>query len=154
MSFKYLLLIVLSLSVLACASTGNEESVVGVYKVSSKNCLGNSYEKSSCEEIKLIEIVNGNFYKVEDHEYAFVIWSGESDLNYNARKLDGFKSTTQLPLKLFIEKSESFVESIEFISSKNGKYEFGNPSSLSTVNFDKASLKYLNKYSKEYPSNN
>ncbi|WP_444944770.1 hypothetical protein ACJJIK_08665 [Microbulbifer sp. ZKSA006] len=154
MSFKYLSLIALTLSVLACTNTKNEVDVVGVYKPSSKNCLGNSYEKSSCEEIKLIEITKGNFYKIEDHEYAFVIWSGESNLNYNARKLDGLRSTTQIPLKLFIENSESFIESVEFISAKNGKYEFGNPSSLSTINFVKADLKDLNKYTKDYPGNN
>lgn len=154
MNVKYLVLFVLLAFLLSCTSVKKLDDLVGVYKVSSKACKGNVYEKSSCEEIELLEIVKGNFYKVEDHEYAFVIWSGNTELNYNARKLNNFSEPIDFPYELIVDKNDIFVEKLYFSSSKIGKYEFGSQESLSTLSIEKADPEEIKKYSKEYPGNN
>ncbi len=140
--------------IVSCVSVKNESSVIGVYAVTARECSGSAYEKAACEEIALIEIVNGNFYKVEDHEFAFVVWSGNADLNYNARKLDELNVTSSFPFALVIDESPDFVETLIFSDSDSVKYESGKPGSLSVIYFRRASPDVLEKYSKEYPGNN
>ncbi len=148
--FIYLIFIFIS----SCASVVSENNLTGIYKVSSRNCVGSQYEKEACMEVKLLEIVKGNFYKIQDSENAFVIWSGESDLNYNARKLEQNIEDVTYPIELTIDRDDVYLEKLIFRSSAEGEYVTGKANNFSTLFFKKVGQEDITDYSKEYPGNN
>lgn len=154
MNTKYLLIAILLYFLCACASIKTEIDIAGIYKVVSKECSGNTQEKLSCNDIQLIEIVKGNFYKVKDSEFAFVIWSGDLDLDYNARKISNISNNVVIPFELVVDKNRNYVEKVTFNSGDTLKYEFGASSSVSTINCIKANSEDLTRFKKEYPGNN
>lgn len=153
MIFRYIFICSILAYLSSCASIVSDNSLAGIYKVISRTCVGGQYQKDACKEIKLLEIVKGNFYKIRDHENAFVVWSGESDLIYNARKLDKKIEKITYPAEITINSDNVYFEKIIFTSSTGGKYVFGKVDNLSTLIFGRISENDLAGYSKEYPGN-
>ena len=124
---KILLMLLCTSSLVACvtSSLNTNGEIFGKYIVVNRNCTGNSFMQDQCKDIKLLEFVKGNFYKISNEEVAFVIWSGSTneDLMYSARKYMG-ETVTIVDRKLFahIEKSKDVNEYVEFSSNEHGQY--------------------------------
>lgn len=153
MILRRLLLIIIFITLSSCASVSNQEDIIGIYQVSSRECTGNQFQIDSCNDIQLLEFVKGKFYKIRDNENAFVVWSGNKDLTYNVRKIKQSFATTSFPFNLTLENDITYVERIIFNSNIDGLYEFGDPSSPSILRFHRALPEQLSKYIKNYPGN-
>lgn len=144
-------LIVLSAS---CTTYAPEGDMTGTYKVTERTCKGGEHQREACADIKFIEIVKGKFYKIKDDEYAFVLWSGDSDLDYSARKLNQKIESTSYPAEITIDSNGVYIEKLIFTSRTEGRYVSGKEADLSEFVFKKASKEDLSIYNKHYPGSN
>jgi hypothetical protein len=138
-----------------CSSVHKSDEIKAVYKVIDRNCQGTEDQIINCENIALLEFVNGNFYKVSNNEIAFVLWYGESELTYTARKYEGAYLIDSYPFTLTIDKESKYLETIIFASKNKGTYSFGKSSEagVSSLQFQRATDEDITDYVKEYPGN-
>ena len=138
-----------------CTYAADTNSIIGVYKVAERKCSGTETERKSCNDISLLEFVKGNFYKIADDEVAFVVWSGDSDLRYNARKYAGEYVVKSYPATFVISDDNGFSESIVFNSKSEAVYRFGknDGADISELVVVPASDIELRRYTKVYPGN-
>ena len=150
-------------TIASCGNTPVSDSgnVLGIYKVSDRNCKGTPVEIEDCNSVMLMEFVKGNFYKIADNEVAFVIWRGESgsDLLYTARKYEGNIKFQNTSLNTIISDDEKFKEEIRFLSQTKAIYSLEKKSSqsqavtTSELTLEKATATDLHNYILEYPGN-
>ena len=153
--------IVFLFSFFSCASTLNQNNIVGIYKVSTRDCNGSSVQIESCKSIAFIEFVAGKFYKIADNEIAFVIWSGEknTELLYLARKYNGDLNFMLGKSHILTGSDNQIKETIQFTSVGSGVYSIENYSTQykkwihSELIVEKASSKDVKNYTMEYPGN-
>ena len=153
--FRIFLCFCVSIIMSGCSCAADANSVLGVYKVVERKCVGTAVEITACNDISLLEFVKGNFYKISDNEVAFVVWSGDSDLTYSARKYEGKSVVESYPVKLVVSDDEGFGEFLLFKSKSEGVYSFGknNSADKSELTVVPVSNDDLRGYSKEYPGN-
>lgn len=136
---------------ISCSSPRFHENTIGTYKIIERTCAGNDDEKEACESITLIEFVQGNFYKIAKNEFAFVVWSGDKDLQYNARQLDKRVTTHSFPIEINISSEPDFVESVRFNDKDKGEYSYGKFDARSILTFTRITQNELGQYIKNYP---
>lgn len=141
------------------APVDHNSSIIGIYKVTDRECNGTSTEIVDCNSIAFIEFVEGNFYKISDDEVAFVIWRGEAgdDLLYSAKKYNGSTTFDKDNINEVISNDDDFKEDVYFSSSKNGIYTFlkkASPPIKSKLILERALPADLKNYTREYPGNN
>jgi hypothetical protein len=150
-------LLITSTLLFGCASLPPQIDILGTYKIQDRSCRGSDVQIQSCQKIRLLEFVKGNFYKISDNEVAFVIWSGDrnEDLSYSAKKYNGQLIVNAFPSLLPLSDDSDFMESITLNSEDTGVYKFGskNASDISELNFTRMSSKEINLLQKEYPGN-
>lgn len=139
--------------------TDSNNSIIGIYKVTDRDCSGTSIEIDDCNSVAFIEFVKGNFYKISDNEVAFVIWRGEagSDLLYSAKKYEGNTSFENNQMNGTISNDDDFKEEVHFSSLKTGVYTLEkklSPPIKSKLTLERASAVDLKNYTREYPGNN
>ncbi len=137
-------LLITSSLLFGCASLPQQINILGTYKVEDRTCRGSDVQIQSCQQIRLLEFVKGNFYTISDNEVAFVTWSGDrnEDLLYSAKKYNGQLIVYAFPTSLSL-------------SEDTGLYRFGsnNASDMSELKFTRMSGKDINLLQKEYPGN-
>ena len=138
----------------------DKDEIFGKYAVANRTCTGNKLMQAQCNDIKLIEFVRGNFYKIANDEIAFVVWSGEEseELMYSARKYLGeFNISKGESLKAYIEKSNEVDEYIEISFSGDGRYSLEGRSSRGKPSYrmvlDVKRIDSPNGYITNYPAN-
>lgn len=145
----------------SCSNTpaSSNSSIIGIYKVTDRDCNGTSTEIADCNSVAFIEFVKGNFYKISDNEVAFVIWRGEvgDDLLYSAKKYDGDITFEKGNINGIISNDDDFKEDVYFSSSTTGIYTLEkktSPPIKSKLTVEKALAADLKNYTREYPGNN
>lgn len=153
--FKAYLCFWVSIILCGCSYATETNSILGVYKVIERKCNGTELEINACNDISLLEFVKGNFYKIADSEIAFVVWSGNSDLTYSARKYTGKNVVESYPVTLVISDDEGFSEFLVLTAKSKGIYSFGksNSADMSELTVVPISYEDLRGYTKEYPGN-
>ncbi|WP_221274569.1 hypothetical protein [Thaumasiovibrio subtropicus] len=63
------------------ADTSSIEMHIGLYKIDQASCKANTNVKDHCGNDIFIELVKGQFMGIEDHELAFVVWSGDTNID-------------------------------------------------------------------------
>lgn len=137
----------------SCETVSRNDSHLGVYKITERRCNGSHLQLQACETIEFIEFVKGNFYKIDDDELAFVVWSGESDLNYSARKLNQKLVGSDYPVDIVISRDPNASETVRLNSQNVGVYILEAKGITSVLNFRLASSDDLEPYVKIYPGN-
>jgi hypothetical protein len=137
---------------ISCTGISHEKSVIGIYKVSERDCKGNSVQIEVCKNIVLIEFVKGKFHKVRNNEVAFVVWSNDDELTYNARKIESDVRVVEYPTSIIIDEYFALEEKIVFDSDSSGTYVFPiSKDIVSRLKIEKATDADLAKYNKQYP---
>jgi hypothetical protein len=148
-------LLITSSLIFGCASLPPQINILGTYKVEDRTCRGSDVQVQSCQKIRLLEFVKGNFYKISDNEVAFVTWSGDrnEDLLYSAKKYNGQLIVSSFPTLLPLSDDTDYIESITLNSEDTGVYRFGgkNTSDISELKFSRMSNNDINLLQKEYP---
>jgi hypothetical protein len=123
-------LLITSTLLFGCASLPPQINILGTYKVEGRTCRGSDVQVQTCQKIRLLELVKGNFYKISDNEVAFVIWSGDKnkDLLYSAKKYNAQLIVNSFPTLLPLSEDTNFIESITLNSEDTGVYRFGSKS--------------------------
>jgi hypothetical protein len=136
----------------ACTGSSHEKSAIGIYKVSERDCKGSSVQIDECNKIVLVEFVKGKFHKVRNNEVAFVVWSNEDELTYNARKIESDVRVVEYPSSIVIDKYFALEEKVVLNSDSFGVYVFPTgENSVSRLTIEKATSSDLARYNKEYP---
>lgn len=146
------LFVITILMLAGCASVAELPQLLdeAIYEISERDCVGNNAQISFCEEIQLIELVKGKFYKVKETETAFVVWSGrESDLAYNVTNI-GELGRSQLS-HIVIRQGPEYMEVMSSDSRGNITYKFGEPNKHSSLVLRRIPQSKLSEYSKAYP---
>jgi hypothetical protein len=151
-------ILITSTLLFGCASLPPQVNILGTYKVEDRTCRGSDVQVQSCQKIRLLEFVKGNFYKISDNEVAFVIWSGDrnEDLLYSAKKYNSQLIVNSFPTLISLSEDIDFIESITLNTEDTGVYRFGgkNASDISELKFTRMSSKDIDLLQKEYPGTN
>lgn len=145
----------------SCSNTPavSHDGIIGIYKVTDRDCNGTSTEIDDCNSVALIEFVKGNFYKISESDVAFVIWRGEvgSDLLYSAKKYEGATALKNNHMNAIISDDDDVREEVYFSSLKTGTYTLEkklSPPIKSKLTLERVSAADLKNYTREYPGNN
>lgn len=85
-----------------------QENLLGLYEITSRQCLGSIELTDNCNKTRFIELVNGQFFGIQNNELGLVFWRGEKgeELLYQATKL-------------VLNKSNSFKNHITISNDEN-----------------------------------
>ena len=155
MFFKRAFVLPALLLILAFTSLQSKDDIISIYAIGDRSCHGTQESIDWCQNVALIEFVNGNFYKIKDNEIAFTIWSGVDELSYTARKYEGVQFIPSYPFTVMISDESVYIEKIVFNSRHQGHYIFSKPneSEISSLQFHKATSEDLKRFIKIYPGN-
>lgn len=149
---KQFILTVWTLIISGCANVAGDFRIPdeAVYAISERKCLGSRSQVLFCEQIQLIELVKGRFYKVKETETAFVVWSGsEDDLTYSVKNIGEINRMQSS--SIVVTQDPDYIEVLSLDSLGNIIYKFGKPRNFSSLLLREVSQSELIEYSRVYP---